>query len=521
MENQPGELNFSADCFFNPNWDNSIDQNDPFESGLSSIVSSPTASYTGGGFLGSGDSLMMRELVGRLGSICNSGEVSHSNNNSTNTSCYSTPLSSPPKSNHFSSNMENKFRGGNLQFSGNRLPYHPSLPTLNADPGFVERAAKYSCFGSRNLGEFIGQSGPNQSELPCKSVPKLEFSRVPSCQSMKVAGFRAVNQENKSGPFGRKLSKISRPPSPENAKLRNSREGSSVSEQNPSGQIGLKAQNEANPRKRKPIPNGKGKEIPCPSPAKDEEVDEVNAKRSKSDEDPNNEIVKGSSGKKGNAKTTGEDDQEQKKEVSKAPEPPKDYIHVRARRGQATDSHSIAERVRREKISERMKFLQDLVPGCSKVTGKAVVLDEIINYVQSLQRQVEFLSMKLATGNSRMDFNLEALLSHDISQSGGSMPQTIYKLDSTAQALSYSFHEAQKMQPLPNGISNSTLAPVSIDPLNAALLRSRSIQLPSTFNSSMPQVPMIWEDDLQTVAVQTGFVPNQTQSFHGQMKLQL
>ncbi|KAJ4869412.1 Transcription factor bHLH63 [Raphanus sativus] len=74
-----------------------------------------------------------------------------------------------------------------------------------------------------------------------------------------------------------------------------------------------------------------------------------------------------------------------------------DYIHVRARRGQATDSHSIAERARREKISERMKFLQDLVPGCDKITGKAGMLDEIINYVQSLQRQVEFLSMKLAT----------------------------------------------------------------------------------------------------------------------------
>ncbi|MED6221519.1 hypothetical protein PIB30_055565 [Stylosanthes scabra] len=73
------------------------------------------------------------------------------------------------------------------------------------------------------------------------------------------------------------------------------------------------------------------------------------------------------------------------------------YIHVRARRGQATDSHSLAERVRREKISERMKMLQRLVPGCDKVTGKALVLDEIINYVQSLQNQVEFLSMKLAS----------------------------------------------------------------------------------------------------------------------------
>ncbi|CAL9129048.1 unnamed protein product [Musa textilis] len=42
-------------------------------------------------------------------------------------------------------------------------------------------------------------------------------------------------------------------------------------------------------------------------------------------------------------------------------------VHVRARRGQATDSHSLAERARREKINARMKVLQELVPGCSKV----------------------------------------------------------------------------------------------------------------------------------------------------------
>ncbi|CAJ1943987.1 unnamed protein product [Sphenostylis stenocarpa] len=87
------------------------------------------------------------------------------------------------------------------------------------------------------------------------------------------------------------------------------------------------------------------------------------------------------------------------------PKPKPDYIHVRARRGQATDSHSLAERARREKISERMKILQDLVPGCSKVIGKALVLDEIINYIQSLQRQVEFLSMKLEAVNSRLSMS--------------------------------------------------------------------------------------------------------------------
>ncbi|KAB2040348.1 hypothetical protein ES319_D02G076800v1 [Gossypium barbadense] len=51
--------------------------------------------------------------------------------------------------------------------------------------------------------------------------------------------------------------------------------------------------------------------------------------------------------------------------------------------------HQIARRVwkdyyakvRREKINERMKYLQDLVPGYNKITGKAGMLNEIINYV--------------------------------------------------------------------------------------------------------------------------------------------
>lgn len=101
-------------------------------------------------------------------------------------------------------------------------------------------------------------------------------------------------------------------------------------------------------------------------------------------------------------------------EQGSKPEPPKDYIHVRARRGQATDSHSLAERARREKISERMKILQDLVPGCNKVIGKALVLDEIINYIQSLQRQVEFLSMKLEAVNSRINPTIEGFHSKDL-----------------------------------------------------------------------------------------------------------
>ncbi|KAM0944318.1 putative transcription factor bHLH family [Dioscorea sansibarensis] len=101
---------------------------------------------------------------------------------------------------------------------------------------------------------------------------------------------------------------------------------------------------------------------------------------------------------------------------SKDEEKPKEVVHVRARRGQATDSHSLAERVRREKINERMKCLQGLVPGCYKAMGMAMMLDEIINYVQSLQNQVEFLSMKLSAASSYYDFNsdVEAMATEQV-----------------------------------------------------------------------------------------------------------
>ncbi|XP_050229020.1 transcription factor BEE 3-like [Mercurialis annua] len=97
-----------------------------------------------------------------------------------------------------------------------------------------------------------------------------------------------------------------------------------------------------------------------------------------------------------------------KKGKNKEKEEEEEIIHVRAKRGQATDSHSIAERVRREKINNKLRCLQDLVPGCHNSMGMAVMLEEIINYVYSLQNQVEFLSMELAAASSySYDQNLE------------------------------------------------------------------------------------------------------------------
>ncbi|KAL8166644.1 hypothetical protein V2J09_008143 [Rumex salicifolius] len=77
--------------------------------------------------------------------------------------------------------------------------------------------------------------------------------------------------------------------------------------------------------------------------------------------------------------------------------PPNIRPRVRARRGQATDPHSIAERQRRERIAERMKALQELVPSCNK-TDRAAMLDEIVDYVKFLRLQVKVLSMSRLGG---------------------------------------------------------------------------------------------------------------------------
>ncbi|XP_010246321.1 PREDICTED: transcription factor UNE12-like isoform X3 [Nelumbo nucifera] len=83
--------------------------------------------------------------------------------------------------------------------------------------------------------------------------------------------------------------------------------------------------------------------------------------------------------------------------VASVPHQPAIRPRVRARRGQATDPHSIAERLRRERIAERMKALQELVPSSNK-TDRAAMLDEIVDYVKFLRLQVKVLSMSRLGG---------------------------------------------------------------------------------------------------------------------------
>ncbi|KAL9155236.1 hypothetical protein ABFS82_10G168500 [Erythranthe guttata] len=64
---------------------------------------------------------------------------------------------------------------------------------------------------------------------------------------------------------------------------------------------------------------------------------------------------------------------------------------IRAKRGCATHPRSIAERVRRTRISERMRKLQELVPNMDKQTNTADMLDLAVDYIKSLQKQYKIL----------------------------------------------------------------------------------------------------------------------------------
>uniref|UniRef100_A0A0E0ENA9 BHLH domain-containing protein n=1 Tax=Oryza meridionalis TaxID=40149 RepID=A0A0E0ENA9_9ORYZ len=65
---------------------------------------------------------------------------------------------------------------------------------------------------------------------------------------------------------------------------------------------------------------------------------------------------------------------------------------IRAKRGCATHPRSIAERVRRTRISERIRKLQELVPNMDKQTNTADMLDLAVDYIKDLQKQVKGLN---------------------------------------------------------------------------------------------------------------------------------
>ncbi|KAH0684423.1 hypothetical protein KY289_022175 [Solanum tuberosum] len=284
-----------------------------------------------------------------------------------------------------------------------------SLTQLSADSGFIERATRFSCFSGGIVGDMMNPFAiPNSSDTYHNGLTFGESQEVFASNGLQSPSTAISQKQQMRNAVESSDQDVSLPLEYEHtdrSPFKNEKNVNFAKSQDEAKECVGISENESECSGHQEEVEGGDSSARCLG----------SRKRKRSDQDTEFDQMNG--GQQQPAEMTKEQNLNSIacRPGGKNEDPPKeDYIHIRARRGQATNSHSLAERLRREKISERMKFLQDLVPGCNKVTGKAVMLDEIINYVQSLQRQVEFLSMKLATINPRLDFNIDALLAKDI-----------------------------------------------------------------------------------------------------------
>ncbi|XP_038994555.1 transcription factor PIF4-like [Hibiscus syriacus] len=85
-------------------------------------------------------------------------------------------------------------------------------------------------------------------------------------------------------------------------------------------------------------------------------------------------------------------------------------------RSRAVEVHNLSERRRRDRINEKMRALKELIPHCNK-TDKASMLDEAIEYLKSLQLQLQLMWM----GNGMAPMMFPGI-QHYMSRMGMGMP---------------------------------------------------------------------------------------------------
>ncbi|KAL4583382.1 hypothetical protein LXL04_007953 [Taraxacum kok-saghyz] len=90
----------------------------------------------------------------------------------------------------------------------------------------------------------------------------------------------------------------------------------------------------------------------------------------------------------------------------------------RASRGAATDPQSVYARKRRERINEKLRILQNIVPNGTKV-DMSTMLEEAVQYVKFLQLQIKLLSsddmwMYAPIAYNGMDMGLYQNMSHNL-----------------------------------------------------------------------------------------------------------
>ncbi|KAB5544705.1 hypothetical protein DKX38_012817 [Salix brachista] len=393
-----------------------------------------------------------------------------------------------------------------------------SLSQFPADSAFIERAARFSCFNGESFNDMGNPFGaPESMGLFSRGRGMMQGTGENFMGSgMKsVSGGQAPKNFMKAVEASKDVSmSVNHMATNKGSPLKNETKSDSLARSRDEAKQGMVGSGNASDEAE--FSGGGGQDEPSMLEGNCRELSAKSLdskKRKRNGQDAECNQAKGTPQSaepaKGSPETQPKGDQKPNSTTSKDPgkqgkqgslgsdQPNEEYIHIRARRGQATNSHSLAERVRREKISERMKFLQDLVPGCSKVTGKAVMLDEIINYVQSLQRQVEFLSMKLATVNPRLDLNIEGLLAKDVFS-----PKMLQLHAVPPSSLAFALEMPMAYPPsLPSQPGLIPTAFPGMDSHSDIIRRTINSQLtPMTAGFKEPaQLPNVWDDELHNV----------------------
>lgn len=137
------------------------------------------------------------------------------NNGMHSYSQFDSVLSSPVSN----STISNDIVKENFPRIHNSMSLSPNLPLMADDPGFAERAAKFSCFGSRSFNSTSDQFGlnSNKGEFPFGSInnvsPVAKFPRVLSVPMLKTdaspVGFEELSRFDGSAANSNEESSVS------------------------------------------------------------------------------------------------------------------------------------------------------------------------------------------------------------------------------------------------------------------------------------------------------------------------
>lgn len=142
------------------------------------------------------------------------------------------------------------------------------------------------------------------------------------------------------------------------------------------------------PREDKSISPSESKKrsrVPCEAPRNKKKI-KFN-KFDESDDDNNNVVFH----RQSSSSCCSEDESNASHEMNGTTSCSSSKGKTRASRGSATDPQSLYARKRRERINERLKILQNLVPNGTKV-DISTMLEEAVDYVKFLQLQIKLLS---------------------------------------------------------------------------------------------------------------------------------